>query len=74
MDDIDELDRLQAEAGGVRCVQDIVMYLRRGQIEYAKTVRSVDGDKTRQHHKVEAQLYKMFGCRLHGIHGCEKCT
>jgi hypothetical protein len=69
--EIDELDRLQQEAGGISCVRDIVRYLRRGQFQDAQSVRSVEGDKTRGHPAVEAQLYKMFGCRMHGVRGCD---
>lgn len=69
---IDKLDRLQAEAGGIECVREILIYLRRGERQRAANLRCIEGDKTRTHAAVEKQLYKMFGCRLHGVQGCDK--
>ena len=45
---IDELDRLQSlknQGRGISCVRTIIHYLRRGQIDLAKNVYEVDGDK-----------------------------
>jgi hypothetical protein len=56
--------------GGVSCVRSILHYLNRGDEESAAMVRMVEGDKTRVYPEIEAQLYKMFGCRLHGHQEC----
>lgn len=72
----DVLDALQAvenEGRGIRCVQAIVTYLRRGDFASAQNVRSIDGDKTRGYPKVEQALTEHLGCRLHLALGCEKC-
>lgn len=72
-DDIRELDQLE-KAKGVSCVRDIVRYLRQGRLDDARAVRVNEGDKTRVYPEIEAQLYKMFGCRLHGKHECGRCS
>lgn len=72
---IDELDQLQAshnDGRGIRVVQWIVEHLRGDRYELAQNTRQVDGDKTRSYPDVEAKLYEIFGCRLHGKHGCEE--
>jgi hypothetical protein len=68
-EDILTLERLEKEAG-VACVRAILHYLRRGEFVDAQTVRRVEGDKTRVYPAIEKQLLVMFGCRLHGEHGC----
>ena len=71
----DELDALQAaenDGRGIDCVREIIEYLRRDQYDLAKNVRHIEGDKTRAYPKVEARLYEIFGCRLHGVNGCGK--
>lgn len=74
--DIDTLDALQAcenDGRGISCVRAIVSYLRSGNVESAKVVRTLEGDKTRSYAFVEAALTKMLGCRLHSKHGCDYC-
>jgi len=69
--DILKLEQLQKEAGGIQCVRTIINYLRRGEISMAQNVRKIEGDKTRVYKDVELQLYKMFGCRAHGVKNCD---
>ena len=72
--EINELDEAQAAYNGdlgIRCVQDIVLYLRRDDYESAKNVRQNEGDKTRMYPDVEYKLLILFGCRCHGVHGCD---
>ncbi len=68
--DIDKLDRLMVAAGGHQTIRCILGHLRAGRRYPALLVRQSEGDKTREYPEIEAHLYKMFGCRLHGNHGC----
>ena len=71
---IEKLDRLQSlenDKRGITCVEHIISCLKRKDIETAFRIRQWDGDKTRAYPKVEKQLEKMFGCRLHGKKNCE---
>jgi len=56
---------------GVRCVRHILLYLRRGAPEAAKSVRQSESDKTRSYPEFEPVLYRMFGCTIHGVQGCD---
>lgn len=70
----DELDALQAgknDGRGISCVRTIIMYLRMGNITSAIAVRKIEGDKTRSYPDVEKYLDEVFGCRLHGVIGCD---
>ena len=70
----DELDALQApknDGRGISCVRTIVMYLRMGNITSAMAVRKIEGDKTRSYPDVEKYLDEVFGCRTHGVLGCD---
>ena len=49
---------------------EISFYLWKNDFESAKTVRQSEGDKTCSYPEVEKQLYKMFGCQIHGIFNC----
>jgi hypothetical protein len=70
----DKLNMLQASknnGNGVRCIQTMITYLRRGQYAFAENVRMLEGDKTRQYADIEVFLYSIFGCRLHGEKDCK---
>ena len=59
----DELERLQADKNqgrGVSCVRTIIMYLRRGGIESAISIRRTEGDKTRSYKDIERYLSETF--------------
>jgi len=72
-DFVEELERLERTVNGevgVACVRAILVHLRRGQYDLAQNIRCVDGDKTRQYPELEPVLYRLFGCRLHGVKDC----
>lgn len=73
-EDVKELARLERALNGdtgIQCVRVILKMLEGGYYESAQRVRAVEGDKTRQFPELEPVLYRMFGCRLHGVHGCD---
>jgi hypothetical protein len=85
-DDLDVLQSVENDGRGVRCVQQMITYLRRNEFERARGIYQADGDKTRQYPKLEAALREYFGCRIHGharshcqsccpgVDDCEKCV
>ena len=73
-EDVEELARLERELNGdrgIQCVRVILKMLEGGYYESAQRVRAVEGDKTRQFPELEPVLYRMFGCRLHGVQDCD---
>lgn len=73
-EELKELARLEKVLNGsqgIRCVRTILTALEAGDYESAMDVRRVEGDKTRYYPDIELILYKIFGCRLHGIKGCQ---
>lgn len=65
--------RLQKEENdgrGISCVRSIAHHLDHGDFESAINVRLLEGDKTRSYPKVEKELTRIFGCRLHSIKDC----
>jgi len=76
----DKLGRLQAAANdakdwqgaliGVVHIQDVVFYIRQGDIESAQAVKGIDGDKTRSYPEILAFLNKKMGCRSHNVIDC----
>lgn len=74
MSEADTLMRLQEGKNGglgVSCVKTIAAYLQLGKFNAARTVRQIEGDKTRQYEDIESELRRFFGCRLHAKHDCE---
>tara|TARA_Y100000310_G_C20626084_1_gene785970 strand:+ start:489 stop:737 length:249 start_codon:yes stop_codon:yes gene_type:complete len=71
IDDLDALQQKENDGRGIECVRHIIFYLRREDVNSAQTVRYHEGDKTIAHPDVEKKLCAMFGCRLHGVHGCK---
>lgn len=68
----DQLDTMQAkENNGIQCVRVIVLRLRQGEYEWARSVYRDEGDKTRQYPEIEQALVQFFGCRQHGIRECD---
>ena len=70
---VNDLDTLQAKENkgrGISCVKSVVDLMKRGELILARTVRQTEGDKTRSYPEVEALLYRIFGCRLHGYKNC----
>jgi hypothetical protein len=65
-----KLQETKNDGRGVSCVKTIAAYLLLGKFEPAKTIRQLDGDKTRQYEDIEDELLRFFGCRIHGKHGC----
>ena len=54
--DISELRKLESEANedrGVSCVKSIISYIERGDLQSARTVRVMDGDKLYQYPEIE---------------------
>ena len=73
--DVKELAHLERTLNGERGIQIVRVILKMldgGYVESAQRVRSVDGDKTREFPELEPVLYRMFGCRLHGVQGCNE--
>jgi succinyl-CoA synthetase beta subunit len=67
------LDALQFEyhdGRGIQTVQSIIVRLRQGNLEWARSIYKEDGDKTRMYPKVEEALCAIFGCRCHGQFNC----
>ena len=70
----DELDALQAEQNegrGVSCIQSIVFQIRKCDINCARRVYQLEGDKIRQYPEIQKWLYDHFGCRLHFKKHCD---
>lgn len=79
MNDLSEMARQLEEAQallnngrGVTCVRSMVTYLNRGDLRSAQYIRQNEGDKTRMYPELEQTLEKLFGCRLHLTHGCDR--
>lgn len=70
-DILDEVQMKENDGRGIACVRTMIMYLRRGQLESAKAIRRIEGDKTRCYPAVEERLNEFFGCRMHGSYGCK---
>lgn len=70
-DILNVLQQKENDGRGIRCVQAICTYLCREDESSARNVRQLDGDKTRSYPVVEYELYRIFGCRIHGIHDCK---
>lgn len=71
-----ELEAAQAKENdgrGIVCIQAMLKYLERGQINMARNVWVVDGDKIRAYPQVQALCEDIFGCRLHGVKRCQMC-
>lgn len=74
-EDIKELQRIEQglnDGRGMQTVKAILRMLEQGLPDLAQSIRCVDGDKTRQYPELEPVLYRMFGCRAHGVKGCEE--
>lgn len=66
------LSSTENDGRGIVCVRAIVKHMVHGDEGLARMVRRTEGDLTRQYPKVEAALYKIFGCRLHSVQGCRE--
>ncbi len=71
IDTLSALESVENEGRGINCVRDVISNLKRNNTIGARSIREWDGDKTRGYHRVENQLIKMFGCRMHGVDNCQ---
>ncbi len=70
----EELDALQAEQNegrGVSCIKSIVFQMRKNDIDCAKRVYQLEGDKIRQYPEIQKWLLDHFGCRTHLKKNCD---
>lgn len=66
-----DMESSMNQGRGVRCVKDILRYLRLGQLSLARGVRMEDGDKIRVYPGMDRLLTEILGCRMHGVQRCE---
>ena len=52
-DRLDELQKVENEGRGISCVQDVILFLRRGKFEDARATAEGDHDKIRYYPEIE---------------------
>lgn len=57
---LSDLESKQNDGRGVSCVRSIIAYLKRGDLESARTVADIDHDKIRNYPEIEVHLWKML--------------
>ena len=70
---IKELDDILARTNqpmGSSTGRAIANSLRKGNVEEAKTVYSIDGDKLTQYEELNKWVHMNLGCRTHGLINC----
>jgi hypothetical protein len=71
LQNLKDVESIQNDGRGVQCVKAIIESLEMGDYTGAMLIRQWDGDKTRSYPKMEKVLEDIFGCRLHGVIGCQ---
>jgi hypothetical protein len=69
-DELEELQSQENEGRGIRHIQAIITYLRRGDFDLAVNIYRVDGDKTNMYPVIRDFLAQYLGCRVHGVIDC----
>jgi len=64
---------VENNGNGIKCVQVMLKLLQNGDVEQAKNVWQIDGDKLHGYLEVKRLCREIFGCRLHFKHNCDKC-
>ena len=72
--DILKLEKMESKANngaGITCVKNIIFFIKKGELDKAKSKFSWDGDKVTQYPEINLYLINNLGCRTHGIVNCE---
>lgn len=71
IDKLDELQMVENDGKGIVCVKHIISCLKKNDVDMAKQVYQIEGDKIISYPLIQQWMVKNFGCRIHWDKDCK---